>query len=93
MEATQQHERRLSRREASEYLCSHGYRIAPTTLAKYACLGIGPEHELFGSRPVYTERRLIEWAKGRLSSRTSTSASTVSAQKALPGSGEPRKHL
>ncbi len=44
--------RRLSRREASEFLTAHGFKTAPTTLAKLACIGGGPVFESFGRRPL-----------------------------------------
>ena len=57
--------RRLSRREASEFLTAHGFKTAPTTLAKLACIGGGPIFESFGRRPLYREAELLEWARRR----------------------------
>ena len=36
-------DRRLSRREAADFLTLRGFRIAAATLAKYASLGGGPD--------------------------------------------------
>jgi hypothetical protein len=67
-------ERRLSRREAAEFLTGRGFKIAPTTLAKLACIGGGPIFESFGRKPLYTERGLLEWVESRNSGpRRSTS--------------------
>tara|TARA_R110002074_G_scaffold344229_1_gene514653 strand:- start:186 stop:452 length:267 start_codon:yes stop_codon:yes gene_type:complete len=58
-------ERRLTRREAADFLDEHGYPTAMATLAKYACQGIGPVFESFGRRPLYRPRHLLEWAQSR----------------------------
>jgi len=58
-------ERRLDRKEAASFLTSHGYRTAPATLAKLACIGGGPAFESFGRRPLYRETELLAWAKAR----------------------------
>jgi hypothetical protein len=58
-------ERRLDRKEAASFLTSHGYRTAPATLAKLACIGGGPAFESFGRRPLYREAELLAWAKAR----------------------------
>ena len=66
--------RRLTRREASEYLKARGYQVEPTTLAKYASVGGGPIYESFGRRPLYTEAALLEWIASRTTGpRRSTS--------------------
>jgi len=58
-------ERRLDRKEAAQFLTSRGYRTAPATLAKLACLGGGPAFESFGRRPLYREPDLMAWAQSR----------------------------
>jgi hypothetical protein len=66
--------RRLSRREASEFLSARGYKTAPATLAKLACIGGGPMFESFGRRVLYRESDLLAWARERTSGpRRSTS--------------------
>jgi len=66
--------RRLSRKEAAEYLTNLGYRVAPTTLAKLASVGGGPLFTSFGRRPLYTPTDLLNWAQARSSGpRRSTS--------------------
>jgi len=70
--------RRLTRREASEYLKALGYHVEPTTLAKYASIGGGPAYESFGRRPLYTEPALLEW----VASRTTGPRRTTSEQAA-----------
>jgi len=67
-------ERRLDRKEAAQFLTSRGYRTAPATLAKLACLGGGPAFESFGRRPLYREPDLLAWAQSRATGpRRSTS--------------------
>ncbi len=60
-------ERRLNRREASEFLTERGFRIAPTTLAKLAVIGGGPSFVSFGRRPLYQAADLLAWAESRTS--------------------------
>jgi len=65
---------RLRRRDASEYLRkTHGLEAAPTTLAKLAVTGGGPEYDLWGRIPYYPIKKLDEWVMARLSPRRSTS--------------------
>lgn len=55
-------ERPLDRREAAAFLTQNGYRTAPATLAKKACLGGGPPYFLFGRRTLYRPHDLLAWA-------------------------------
>ena len=67
-------ERRLSRKEAAEYLTNLGYRVASTTLAKLASVGGGPLFSSFGRTPLYKPTDLLHWAQSRSSGpRRSTS--------------------
>jgi hypothetical protein len=69
-----EYQRRLGRREAAQFLTERGYRTAPATLAKLACIGGGPLFESFGRRPLYREQDLLAWAQGRTTGlRRSTS--------------------
>ncbi len=54
-------DRRLTRREAADFLNERGYRVAPSTLAKYATVGGGPVFESFGRRPLYKPADLMAW--------------------------------
>src|SRR5262249_12737301 len=56
---------RLDTRQASAFLAERGYKTAPATLNKKRCVGGGPEFELFGRRPLYTEKALLEWVQAR----------------------------
>jgi hypothetical protein len=68
------YERRLGRKEAAQFLTDQGYKTAPATLAKLACIGGGPPFESFGRRPLYREADLLGWAQGRTTGlRRSTS--------------------
>jgi hypothetical protein len=58
-------DRRLDTRQAAAFLVERGYRVAPATLNKLRCVGGGPEFELFGRRPLYTDATLLEWIKAR----------------------------
>ena len=66
-------ERHLTRDEAAAYARTLGFRLAPRTLAKYACGGAGPLITYFGSKPYYQLADLRSWLLGR----TRRSRSTV----------------
>jgi hypothetical protein len=67
-------ERKLGRKDAAQFLTDLGYKTAPATLAKLACLGGGPPFSSFGRRPLYREADLLGWAQGRTTGlRRSTS--------------------
>lgn len=71
---TTENTRRLSRRDAAEYLTNNGYQTAPSTLAKLASVGGGPIFESFGRKPLYKPDNLLAWAEARSSGpRRSTS--------------------
>jgi hypothetical protein len=64
----------LPRRDAAQFLTEHGYKTAPATLAKLACIGGGPPFRSFGRRPLYHPADLVAWAQARCSGpRLSTS--------------------
>ncbi len=66
---------RLRRTEASEYLMlKHGLPIKPATLAKYACLGGGPELQHFNRTPLYHRDELDKWAAKRLGKPVSSTS-------------------
>jgi hypothetical protein len=68
------HEYLLGRRDAAQYLTRRGFRTAPATLAKLACIGGGPPFRSFGRRPLYREAELLAWAQRRTTGlRRSTS--------------------
>ena len=68
------HVRRLSRKEAADFLTNLGYKTAPATLAKLASIGGGPVFESFGRKPLYKPADLLNWAQARSSGpRQSTS--------------------
>jgi hypothetical protein len=67
-------EKKLGRKDAAQFLTDQGYKTAPATLAKLACIGGGPVFESFGRRPLYREADLLTWAQGRTTGlRRSTS--------------------
>jgi hypothetical protein len=69
-----EHERRLDRKQAAQFLTERGYRTAPATLAKLACVGGGPTFQSFGRKPLYREAGLIAWAEAKTTGpRRSTS--------------------
>ena len=64
----------LDRRQAAQFLTDRGYRTAPATLAKLACVGGGPVFRSFGRKPLYQPADLLAWAHGRTTGvRRSTS--------------------
>jgi hypothetical protein len=78
-------ERRIDTRQASDFLTERGYKIAPATLNKKRCVGGGPEFELFGRRPLYTERALLEWVQSHTTdSLRSTSNLTARRRQRKP---------
>jgi len=58
-------DRRLTRREAAEFLSERGFRVASSTLAKYATVGGGPLFESFGRRPLYKAADLLTWVASK----------------------------
>ncbi len=63
------------RRAAAQFLTELGYKTAPATLARLACVGGGPPFRRFGRKPLYNEHDLCLWAESRLSApMTSTSS-------------------
>jgi hypothetical protein len=71
---TVEHERRLDRKQAAQFLTDLGYRTAHATLAKLACIGGGPTFESFGRKPLYREADLLAWAQTKTTGpRRSTS--------------------
>jgi hypothetical protein len=75
---------RYRRAEASQYLAEHhGIRRAPSTLAKLACIGGGPEFQSANRVPYYTPKALDEWAAFLLTGpRRSTSSPGTGATQA-----------
>lgn len=65
---------KLGRKEAAQFLTDRGYKTAPATLAKLACIGGGPTFHSFGRKPLYREADLLAWAQARTTGpRRSTS--------------------
>jgi hypothetical protein len=57
----------MRRADAARYIReNHGIPCAPATLAKYACIGIGPAFRKAGKFPIYSRDDLDAWAKQRL---------------------------
>jgi hypothetical protein len=55
------------RRAAAQFLTEQGYKTAPATLARLACVGGGPAFRKFGRKPLYNDEDLLDWAHSRLS--------------------------
>jgi hypothetical protein len=67
-------ERKLGRKDAAHFLTNRGYKTAPATLARLACVGGGPTFRSFGRKPLYREADLLAWAVSRTTGpRRSTS--------------------
>ena len=76
--ATTINERPLTRAEAAEFLSSRGFRVAYSTLNKYATVGGGPAFESFGRKPLYKPTDLLRWAAGKTArARLSTSEQRI----------------
>jgi hypothetical protein len=54
----------LDPRQAAAFLTTRGYRTAPATLAKLACIGGGPTFESFGRKPLYRGADLLALSEG-----------------------------
>ena len=64
----------LDRKQAAALLTERGFRTAPATLAKLACIGGGPTFHSFGRKPLYREGDLLAWAQAKTTGpRRSTS--------------------
>lgn len=64
----------LSRRAAAQFIRDRGIPSEPSTLAKYATVGGGPEMRKFGRRVLYEPKALEAWINEKLSApRRSTS--------------------
>jgi hypothetical protein len=73
---------RLRRSAASEYLWrKHGVKVAPTSLAKLACVGGGPPFQKDGPWPTYPVPGLDQYAKKRLSRLVSSTSELAGAEK------------
>jgi hypothetical protein len=57
--------RRLDRRQAAAFLTERGWKTAPSTLAKLACIGGGPPFRSYGKRPLHKGADLLAWAEAR----------------------------
>jgi len=76
---------RLRRRAASEYLWrKHGVKVAPTSLAKLACIGGGPPFQKDGPWPTYPVLGLDQYAKKRLSRLVSSTSELAAAGEQPP---------
>ena len=68
------HNQHFDRKNAAAFLTERGFKTAPATLAKLACLGGGPLFRSFGRKPLYLAADLLAWAEARTSGpRRSTS--------------------
>src|SRR5262249_5746027 len=66
--AAAKYPRLLRRQQASQYLLEvHGLQFAPSTLAKFACQGTGPEIRFVNSIPFYPPPELDTWARATIS--------------------------
>ena len=65
----------LTPEEASTFLQELGCPRAPSTLAKLRVIGGGPVFQKWGRKPVYTSRRLREFADRQISPEMTSTAS------------------
>jgi hypothetical protein len=57
----------LTRKQAAEYINAMGFPCSVKTLAKYACLGGGPEFRKFSRFVRYETHALDAWVEEKLS--------------------------
>ena len=69
----------LDRKAAAGFLTERGFKTAPATLAKLACIGGGPMFASFGRKPLYREADLVAWARARTSAPRRSTSDAVSA--------------
>ncbi len=63
----------FTRSQAAHHLCELGFKIAPATLAKKACVGGGPLFIKAGNRALYRASDLEAWLATESTLKTSTS--------------------
>jgi hypothetical protein len=90
---------RRDTRQAAVFLTDRGFRIAPATLNKLRCVGGGPEFEMFGRRPLYREKALLEWVQARTKGprrstsdrggKQTSSQNTLAAKTSFPNAQRP----
>jgi hypothetical protein len=85
-------EPRLDTRQASIFLTELGYKTAPATLNKKRCVGGGPEFELFGRRPLYTESALLEWVQSHTTDSLRSSSDGQKMASAMQSPPRPIVH-
>jgi hypothetical protein len=70
------HRPRLRRKDAAEYLeLRWGIKIAPSTLAKWACVGGGPTFQRMNRMPLYSRIELDAWVQKKLGPAISNTSS------------------
>ena len=80
----------LDRKQASDFLGSFGYKVAPRTLAKWACVSNdGPPFRHFGRKVRYERPTLLAWAEGRLRCQSKLGELVSSNLAKLPSSQFP----
>jgi hypothetical protein len=69
---------RLRRKLACEYLeIMFGITVAPSTLAKYACVGGGPDFQRVNRTPLYPRGSLDAWALKKLGPVTNNTSQVL----------------
>jgi hypothetical protein len=56
----------LNRNQAAKHCTEQGCPTAPTTLAKLATVGGGPQYVKWGRTPLYTQEGLDRWIQEKL---------------------------
>jgi hypothetical protein len=57
--------KRLTRKEAAEFLTDQGYPTKKSFLDKAAVIGGGPPFAHYGNKSLYLPADLLSWAEGR----------------------------
>jgi hypothetical protein len=71
--------RHYSSTEASSFFGDRGFRVAVSTLAKWACVGGGPRFVKLGRRRLYTEQSLQDWLTEKLSREVASTSEAAAA--------------
>jgi hypothetical protein len=77
-------ERRRDTHQAAAFLTEHGFKTAPAYLTKLRCVGGGPEFEVYGRKPLYRDRNLLNWALARTRGPVRSSSELSAEQTVSP---------
>jgi hypothetical protein len=72
----------LDRSEQADYLTQRGLKITRGQLTKLACIGGGPEYQIWGNRAVSTPEQLDAWVEKKLGAPRRSTSEAAKAEEA-----------